>query len=405
MDDEIQKKYTLASPFMDERMKRIYLAAEALSLGHGGITRVSQATNTSRTTITQGIREIGQAQKISVIDRIRQEGGGRKRLTEKYPEIIVELEKLIDPYTRGDPESPLRWTSKSTRQLSDVMNENGFRISHVTVASILRGLGYSLQANSKTLEGSGDHPERDEQFVYINDKTKAFQQAGDPVISVDTKKKELIGDFKNNGREYQPQGQPEKVRVHDFEIKELGKANPYGIYDVTANMGWVNVGIDHDTAQFAVESIRKWYQMMGIELYPQAKNLLITADGGGSNGHRVRLWKTELQKLADELDITITVAHFPPGTSKWNKIEHRLFSYITQNWRGRPLISMEVIVSLIASTKTKNGLTVKCSVDTEQYAKGIKVSDDEMNSLNLSRSQFHGEWNYSIAPRNDHVII
>lgn len=395
----------LASPFMDERMKRIFLAAEALSLGYGGITRVSQATNTSRTTITQGIREIKQAQKESVSERTRQEGGGRKTLKDKYPEIIAELEKLIDPYTRGDPESPLRWTSKSTRQLSDVLNQIGFRISHVTVADMLHDLGYSLQANSKTLEGSGDHPERDEQFVYINDKTKAFQQAGDPVISVDTKKKELIGNFKNNGREYQPQGQPEKVRVHDFEIKELGKANPYGVYDVTANMGWVNVGIDHDTAQFAVESIRKWYQMMGKELYPQAKNLLITADGGGSNGHRVRLWKTELQKLADELDITITVAHFPPGTSKWNKIEHRLFSYITQNWRGRPLISMEVIVSLIASTKTKNGLTVKCSVDTEQYAKGIKVSDDEMNSLNLSKSLFHGDWNYTIAPRNVQVII
>lgn len=395
----------LASPFMDERMKRIFLAAEALSLGYGGITRVSQATNTSRTTITQGIREIKQAQKESVSERTRKEGGGRKTLKDKYPEIIAELEKLIDPYTRGDPESPLRWTSKSTRQLSDVLNQIGFKISHVTVADMLHDLGYSLQANSKTLEGSGDHPERDEQFVYINDKTKAFQQAGDPVISVDTKKKELIGNFKNNGREYQPQGQPEKVRVHDFEIKELGKANPYGVYDVTANMGWVNVGIDHDTAQFAVESIRKWYQMMGKELYPQAKNLLITADGGGSNGHRVRLWKTELQKLADELDITITVAHFPPGTSKWNKIEHRLFSYITQNWRGRPLISMEVIVSLIASTKTKNGLTVKCSVDTEQYAKGIKVSDVEMNSLNLSKCQFHGDWNYTIAPRNVHVII
>lgn len=399
MKNQLKKRFELLAPFMDERMRRLHLAAEAKSIGYGGITEVSEVTGVSRTTITLGCEELMNPVGTQNLARIRKEGGGRKSIVEKRPEIEKELELLIEPYTRGDPESPLKWTSKSTRKLAEALEEKGFKVSHVTVAEILASMGYSLQANKKALEGSSNHPDRNAQFEYINEKAKAFQNDKQPVISVDTKKKELVGNFKNNGKEYRPKGNPEEVFVHDFEIKELGKANPYGIYDISENVGWVNVGIDNDTSQFAVESIRRWFMTMGKEVYPEAKNLFITADGGGSNGYRVRLWKIELQKLADETGITITVAHFPPGTSKWNKIEHRLFSYITQNWRGKPLVSIEVIVNLIASTTTKNGLRVECSVDKGKYPKGLKITDEEMGSLNIIRSDFHGEWNYTIYPK------
>jgi hypothetical protein len=400
MGNGAAERFELVRPYADEKMRRLLLAAEAISLGRGGIAEVSRVTGVSRATISQGCRELQNKSAEPIeLERIRKAGGGRKSLVEKNPDLLVELELLLEPHTRGDPESPLRWTSRSTRNLSRALNSKGYDISHVAVAAILDSLGYSLQGNSKTREGSGDHPDRNLQFEFINETAKTFQANGQPVISVDTKKKELVGDFKNNGKEYCPKGQPEEVRVHDFEIKELGKANPYGIYDLSANMGWVNIGIDHDTAQFAVESIRRWYLQMGRSVYPEARRLMITADGGGSNEHRVRLWKTEIQKLADETGLEITVAHFPPGTSKWNKIEHRMFSRITQNWRGKPLVSIEVIVNLIASTTTKCGLKIECSVDTGTYPKGIKVTDMEMEELNIIRNDFHGDWNYEILPR------
>lgn len=398
MKNQLKTRFELLAPFMDEKMKRLHLAAEAKSIGYGGVTEVSEVTGVSRTTISLGCEELMNPAGPQNQARIRREGGGRKRIVEKRPEIEKELELLIEPYTRGDPESPLKWTSKSTRKLADALGGKGFKVSHVTVSEMLSSMGYSLQANRKTLEGSSNHPDRNEQFEYINEKVKALQADKQPVISVDTKKKELVGNFKNNGKEYSPKGNPEEVFVHDFEIVELGKANPYGVYDISENVGWVNIGIDNDTSQFAVESIRRWFMTMGKEVYPEAKNLFITADGGGSNGHRVRLWKIELQKLADETGITITVAHFPPGTSKWNKIEHRLFSYITQNWRGKPLVSIEVIVNLIASTTTQNGLRVEGSVDEGKYPKGIKITDEEMGLLSIIRSDFHGEWNYTIYP-------
>jgi len=401
MDNHIKRRIELLNPFLDEKIKRLYLAAEATSIGYGGVTLVSKITGVSRTTITQGCEELNKPEANQYQDqyRIRNEGGGRKKTIEKIPGIENELELLIEPYTRGDPDSPLKWTCKSTRKLVEELAKKGIKVSHVKVAEILSAMGYSLQANKKTIEGSSKHPDRNAQFEYINEKTKAFQDAKQPVISVDTKKKELIGNFKNNGKEYKPKGKPEEVFVHDFEVKELGKANPYGIYDIAENSGWVNVGVDNDTSQFAVESIRRWWLTMGKKVYPKASKLFINADGGGSNGHRVRLWKTELQKLADEIGIVITVAHFPPGTSKWNKIEHRLFSFISQNWRGKPLVSLEVLVNLIASTTTKKGLKVECSVDNGKYPKGIKISDEEMESLNIIRSDFHGEWNYTIFPK------
>jgi len=399
MKNQIKARFELLSPFMDEKMRRLHLAAEAKSIGYGGVTEVSEVTGVSRTTITLGCEELMNPAASQNQARIRREGGGRKKIVEKRPEIEKELELLIEPYTRGDPESPLKWTSKSTRKLAEALGGKGFKVSHVTVSEMLSSMGYSLQANRKTLEGSSNHPDRNEQFEYINEKVKAFQADKQPVISVDTKKKELVGNFKNNGKEYCPKGNPEEVFVHDFEILELGKANPYGVYDISENVGWVNLGIDNDTSQFAVESIRRWFMTMGKEVYPEAKNLFITADGGGSNGYRVRLWKIELQKLADETGMTITVAHFPPGTSKWNKIEHRLFSYITQNWRGKPFVSIEVIVNLIAYTTTKNGLRVECSVDEGKYPKSIKITDEEMGLLSIVRSDFHGEWNYTIYPK------
>lgn len=400
--ERIQKRFEAIKPFLDERQRRLFVAAEALAIGYGGISEVSRATGVSRRAIALGCQELQQLVSPSEKVRIRREGGGRKRTTAVDATLVTDLEALVEPTTRGDPESPLRWTCKSVRKLAAELRGMGHTTSHRMVAELLHTLGYSLQANRKTLEGDA-HPDRNDQFEYINDKVKEWQAQGQPVISVDTKKKELVGEFKNAGREWRPQGEPEQVRVHDFLIPELGRASPYGVYDVTHNVGWVNVGIDHDTASFAVESIRRWWTLMGREMYKHADRLLITADGGGSNGSRVRLWKRELQNLADETNLCISVCHLPPGTSKWNRIEHRLFSYISQNWRGKPLVSHEVIVNLIASTTTTAGLRVRCELDTSTYPSGIKVTDEEMDAVHLTRDEFHGEWNYTISPSN-HLI-
>lgn len=396
----ITKRFKLLSPLLDERQLRLYVAAEALAIGRGGISLASQATGVSRPTITIGCRELLEPdtkEASATTARVRKPGGGRKRTIDLDETLRSDLESLIEPVTRGDPESPLRWTSKSVRKLADELNKMGHKTSHRMVAELLRQMGYSLQANRKTLEGSA-HPDRNAQFEYIYEKVKEFQLCGQPVISVDTKKKELVGDFKNGGRELRLKGDPEKVRVHDFEIRELGKVAPYGVYDQTRNAGWVNVGTDHDTAAFAVESIRRWWVTMGRDAYPDAARLLITADGGGGNGSRVRLWKTEMQRFANETGLVVSVSHLPPGTSKWNKIEHRLFSYISQNWRGKPLVSHEVIVNLIASTSTRKGLTVRCELDTNKYPKGTKITDEELRQVNIIRDEFHGEWNYAIHP-------
>jgi transposase len=399
--DQVKQRFASLEPFLDERLRRLYAAAEANALGYGGISAVARATGVSRRAIGNGLKELNDPSASSV-NRIRKPGGGRKRAVSKDVTLVEDLERVVDPVSRGDPESPLRWTCKSVRKLAEELNRQGHQVSHGLVAELLQELGYSLQANRKVREGA-THPDRNAQFEHINEQVKAYQSAGQPVISVDTKKKELVGDFKNGGRELRPKGDPEEVRVHDFVIPQLGKATPYGVYDVTHNLGWVNVGIDHDTATFAVESIRRWWHLMGQPLYPDARQLLITADGGGSNGSRLRLWKIELQKLADELGLTIAVCHLPPGTSKWNKIEHCLFSYISQNWRGKPLISHEVIINLIAATTTKTGLEVRCQLDTQSYPKGIVVSDDELAQVNLQRNDFHGEWNYIISPRTRQV--
>ena len=401
----IKQRFEALAGFLDERLRRIVAAAEAAVIGYGGISVVSRETGVSRRAITLGRKELKHPEGASD-KRIRKEGGGRKRTIDKDPTLRQDLESLIEPVSRGDPESPLRWTCKSVRKLSDELNQKGHRISHKLVAELLHKMGYSLQANRKTLEGAS-HPDRNAQFEYINNKVKKYQAIEQPVISVDTKKKELVGDFKNGGKELRPKGNPEKVRVHDFEIPELGKDSPYGVYDVTWNWGWVNVGIDHDTAAFAVESIRRWWQFMGEGRYSEAKQLLITADSGGSNGYRIKLWKLELQKLANETGLSISVSHLPPGTSKWNKIEHRLFSFISQNWRGKPLVSHEVIVNLIAATTTREGLRVQCQLDTKSYPAGIKVSDKEMASVNIQRDSFHGEWNYTVSPTapQDNILI
>ncbi|MEO1990280.1 MAG: ISAzo13 family transposase [Martelella sp.] len=398
-DNAIRLRFKTLDPVLDERGRRRFAAAEALAAGHGGVTAVSRATGIARSTITRGLAELRDEAVLAVpADRVRRAGGGRKSLTAKDGTLLADLQALVEPVTRGDPMAPLLWTAKSLRKLAAELQARGHRIGHNVVARLLRELGYSLQANRKTLEGAS-HPDRDAQFNYINDQVKAALAAGQPAISVDTKKKELVGDFKNNGRDYRPKGDPEKVRVHDFKIPELGRAAPYGVYDIADNTGWVSVGIDHDMASFAVNSIRRWWQTMGRKRYPGAKRLMISADGGGSNGSRVRLWKIELQALANELDIDITVCHLPPGTSKWNKIEHRLFSFITQNWRGRPLVSYQTIVQLIAATTTKAGLTVRSELDTNLYPKGRKVADADMNDLNLQRHAFHGDWNYTIKPQ------
>jgi len=404
IESEVGARFGLLSDFLDEKMRRLIAASEAKVIGRGGISTVSRATGVSRRAISAGLGELeGQAESEVGPGRIRRPGGGRKRVVESEPEILAELEKLIDPMTRGDPESPLRWTCKSLRRLAGELQPK-YKVSYVTIAEMLQQLGYSLQANRKTTEGSS-HPDRNAQFEFINTRCSEQQAGGNPVISVDTKKKELVGDFKNAGREYQPKGSPEPVRVHDFKIPELGRANPYGIYDLKHNMGWINVGVDHDTAAFAVESIRRWWWGMGQSLYRDARQLQIVADGGGSNGTRVRLWKTELQKLAEELGMPVRVCHLPPGTSKWNKIEHRLFSFITMNWRGRPLVNHEVIINLIKATTTKEGLTVDASLDENEYPSGIKVSDEEMANLNLLRDEFHGEWNYTLKPRQQQLDL
>ena len=398
-DALIAARHQALEGILDERQRRLHAAVEAKVLGHGGVKRVSQVTGVARGSILAGLKELESPPQVRQGEsrRVRRPGAGRKKLVERDPSVREALERLVEPAARGDPQSPLRWTCKSLMQLARELEAQGHAISHVSVGVLLKDMGYSLQGNRKTLEGAS-HPDRNAQFEYINDKTQVALNAGQPVISVDTKKKELVGDFKNGGRELRPKGNPEKVRVHDFKIKELGKVAPYGIYDIGQNTGWVNVGTDHDTAAFAVESIRRWWRMMGQSEYPQARRLLITADAGGSNGARVRLWKTELQKLADETGLAISVCHFPPGTSKWNKIEHRLFSFITQNWRGKPLVNHEVIVNLIAGTTNKGGLRVKTQLDTNPYPKGVKVSKGELAQVNVTGDEFHGDWNYTIAP-------
>jgi hypothetical protein len=383
---------------MDERMSRQWAAAEAAAYGWGGLRAVSRAIGMSPHTIRKGQSELADRQanpNSSTSARIRRPGGGRKPRTESDPGLEMALESLVDPATLGDPQSPLRWTCKSTTRLAEELTRQGHPASPSTVGRLLRAAGYSLQSNRKTKEG-GSHPDRDAQFEHINATVKAFQRRGQPVISVDAKKKELVGGFKNGGREWRPSGEPEEVRVHDFMDKELGKAIPYGVYDVTGNLGWVSVGVDHDTARFAAEAIRRWWSKMGAGRYRGADRLLITADGGGSNGSRCRLWKVALQDLAAELGMAIQVCHFPPGTSKWNKIEHRMFCHITQNWRGRPLVSHEVIVNLIANTATDGGLRIQAGLDRGSYPIGIKVSDDELAAVNITADGWHGEWNYSI---------
>jgi transposase len=393
----IRARFEALDPLLDERARRRLAAAEALTAGWGGIAAVSEITGVARSTIGRGLVELREGETTQP-DRVRRPGGGRKPLTARDPALLDDLRRLVEPSTRGDPEQPLLWTAKSLRKLAAGLRELGHQIGHNLVGDLLRQLGYSLQANRKTREG-GQHPDRDAQFCYINDKVRAALAAGEPAISIDTKKKELVGDFKNAGREWRPEGNPEPVRVHDFVIPELGRAVPYGVYDISENAGWVSVGVDHDTASFAANAIRRWWQTMGRARYPEATRLLITADGGGSNGTRVRLWKIELQHLADELGLEITVCHLPPGTSKWNKIEHRLFSFITQNWRGKPLLSHRVIVQLIAATTTDTGLKVHSEIDPNLYPAGIKVTDAELAAVNLSRHEFHGEWNYTIAPK------
>jgi len=368
-----------------------------MAAGPGGVSAVMRATGIARSTIRRGLDELAEGDAPDG-ERVRRAGGGRKPLSATDASLVDDLRSLVEPETRGDPQSPLLWTCKSLRKLSQSLREMGHKIGRTVVGELLYKLDYRLQANRKTREGAS-HPDRDAQFRYINDQVKAALAAGEPAISVDTKKKELVGDFKNGGREWRPKGSPEQVRVHDFVIPELGRAVPYGVYDIADNVGWVNVGIDHDTAAFATNAIRSWWQLMGRERYPKAKSLLITADGGGSNGSRLRLWKVELQKLADELRIPITVCHLPPGTSKWNKIEHRLFSFITGNWHGKPLVSHQVIVELIAATTTNTGLKVRCQLDPNSYPTGIKVSDAELEAVNLFRHDFHGQWNYTISPK------
>ena len=383
--------------FLDERGRRLFVANEALALGYGGVTATSMGTGVARSTINRGIAEL-RAGRPDQGPRIRRPGGGRKRAVIRQPTLLAALETLIEDAIRGDPESPLRWVSRSKRNIVTALTGQGFQASQKLVGQLLRQLKYSCQANRKTREGTSN-PDRDAQFQHINAAVKAAIADDQPAISVDTKKKELVGDFKNGGRELRRQGDPEAVRVHDFMIPELGKAAPYGVYDIAANEGWVSVGIDADTAAFAVESIRRWWWKLGKTRYPNATTLTITADCGGSNGARVRLWKRELQRFANEAGLDVTVTHLPPGTSKWNKIEHRLFAFITQNWRGKPLVSHQVIVQLIGATTTETGLKVTCEIDGGLYPKGIKVSDEEMETLNIRRADFHGEWNYTISPQ------
>jgi hypothetical protein len=397
MDDDqrLAQKLAAVLPHLNEQQRRVLLAAEARALGHGGITRVARAAGVSRALVHTALHE--QAHAPPPPERVRRPGGGRKKTRDRDPTLVADLEALVSPDTRGDPMSPLRWTCKSTRQLATALQQRGHQVSERIVRELLHEARYSLQANAKTREGSR-HPDRDAQFQYLNEQVKRFLAQGWPVVSVDTKKKELVGTFKNGGREWQPQGEPEQVNVHDFADPALGKAIPYGIYDVGRNVGWVTVGQDHDTASFAVASVHRWWAVVGRPAYPQADQLLICADGGGSNGYRVRLWKVELQHFATAAGLTVTVCHLPPGTSKWNKIEHRLFAHISMNWRGRPLISHEVVVNLIGATTTREGLQVQAERDTGRYPTKIKVSDEELAAVHLTPHAFHGEWNYTIAP-------
>jgi len=393
----IRRKYRALRAVLDERQRRLWAATEVQALGRGGLAAVVRATGLARTTIWRGVQEYGAGESLAS-DRVRRPGGGRKRATVLDPGLSRALKKLIEPVTRGDPQRALLWTCKSTRRLSAELAAQGYSASRTLVANLLAEQGYSLQGNRKTKEGT-NHPDRNAQFEHINRRVKRQLVTRQPAISVDTKKKELVGDFKNAGRTWHPKGRPEKVRVHDFQDQTKGKAIPYGVYDLGRNAGWVSVGVDHDTAAFAVHTIRRWWRQMGRRVYPQAHSLLITADSGGSNGARVRLWKWELQKLADETGLTLWVSHLPPGTSKWNKIEHRLFSFISQNWRGRPLLTHATIVNLIGATRTATGLRVRCVLDRRMYPKQVIVSDEQMAAINLVRNKFHGDWNYTIKPR------
>lgn len=398
---KIRDRYNKIRDELNERTRRLFAASEALAYGHGGIMAVHRATGIARRTIGKGLQELQEIesgqQPEEMKGRVRRPGGGRKKATEKDPTLLADLKELVESSTRGDPESPLLWTARSLRNLATALVEKGHKVVPQTVSNLLKQLGYSLQSNRKRIEGS-QHPARNAQFEHINEEVRRQLEAKEPVISVDTKKRELVGEFKNVGRELRPKHDPEDVRVHDFVDEEVGRATPYGVYDIAENQGWVSVGISHDTAEFAVETIRTWWHEMGKPLYPNASSLLITADAGGSNGYRLRLWKWELQKLADELQIPINVCHLPPGTSKWNKIEHRLFSFITQNWRGKPLVTHKVIVELIAATQTRTGLTVRSRLDEKHYAKGRRISDKQLAEVNLIPNKFHGEWNYQIAP-------
>jgi transposase len=398
MDTDTLLRHRIESlfPHLTERQRRLAAAADARALGYGGVSQVARATGLSRTTIHQGLAELDREDLPP--ERSRHPGGGRKKIRDQDPSVLKRLRGLVDPSSRGDPMSPLRWTCKSTRQLAAALAGQGYTVSHRAVAEMLKHLGYSLQANSKTLEEGSDHPDRDDQFNYINRQVRGFMRRGLPVISVDTKKKELIGPYLNKGREFQPKGRPEPVKVHDFIDEEEGKAIPYGVYDVARNVGWVNVGCDHDTAAFAVASIRRWWKGMGRRVYPRADKLLIGADSGGSNGYRTRLWKVELQAFANQAGLEVTLCHLPPGTSKWNKIEHRLFSYISMNWRGKPLVSHEVVVNLIAATTTARGLKVKAHLDPRRYPTKVEVTKQEMAQVNLRPHDFHGEWNYTVKP-------
>jgi len=410
----IRRKFEAVRPFLNERLRRVWAASEAQALGRGGVQLVAAATGVARSTIGRGLDEVREAAGRAVGSvagspadplapppgsrRQRRLGGGRTALTQRDPTLLAALDALVEPTARGDPQSPLRWTTKSVRVLAAELTAQGHPVSPASVATLLHGMDYSLQAPRKTTEGT-DHPDRDAQFRHINDQTKDFQARGQPVVSVDAKKKELVGNYKNGGREWRPAGQPEPVRVHDFPDTVLGKATPYGVYDLTANEGWVSVGTDHDTATFAVDTLHRWWQQMGRLTYSEATDLLLQADSGGSNSSRSRLWKVEVQRFADTTGLRVHVCHFPPGTSKWNKIEHRLFAHITQNWRGRPLVSHDVIVNLIGHTTTRHGLRVQAELNTQPYPTGTKVSDATLHAVHLTPASFHGDWNYTIAPR------
>jgi hypothetical protein len=398
---KIRERYLRVRDTLNERARRLFAASEALAHGQGGLRAVHRATGMARRTIGVGLKELRQIESktepAELKGRVRRPGGGRKKLTEKAPTLLPDLKALVESTTRGDPESPLLWTARSQRNLVEALKTKGHQMSRWTLPRLLKQLGYSLQANRKRLEGA-QHPDRNAQFEHINETVRRQLEANEPAISVDTKKRELVGPYKNGGRELRAQGDPEDVNVHDFKDPDLGHVRPYGVYDLRQNEGWVSVGINHDTAEFAAQTIRTWWYEMGRPLYPNALSLLITADGGGSNGYRVRLWKVELQNLADELGIPISVCHFPPGTSKWNKIEHRLFSFITKNWRGKPLVTHQVIVDLISNTKTKAGLRVRSRIDPRLYPKGRRVTDKQLAEVNLMPDKFHGEWNYTIIP-------